>query len=207
MNELNKEYFNDYCYFNLRTNGDKITFDDDDEQDNGIDHWTEGSFQRQGEWLNIILEETVEMSGSSRSALFKKDGTEWVAQFSPELLPGVPDTLIDLNADGKEELIMKERNWNSAGANINYVFYARNPAGEFKKISDIAKSIEGYSPMQFTKDNPSHFSELKYVPSGGVVMIKVNTTRSWWLEQERGSEQEKETITYSWDGTALQIKH
>lgn len=187
--------------------GSKIEFNGDDGQDNGVDHRTAGTFKQRGDWLTVILEETLDMGGGNRSSLFKKEGDEWISKTTPELLPGVPDTLIDLNGDGKEELIMRDRQWNSAGANITYVFYAQNAAGQFKKLSDIAKSTEGYSPMQFSEDNKCIVSELKYALAGDVVVIKISTTRSWWIAQENSSGSEKEVMTYSWDGTTFGIEN
>jgi hypothetical protein len=130
-----------------------------------------GNYQRKNDYLvfNLYFIYWDGIAEGSRTAIYKNDGNNWASIFQEPIVDGVLDTIIDLNNDNVNEIILKVRTVGTRGKDPcdRLVLYGGKNSSLLEKIDVLAERIN--SDGKLIKDYT-----LSYEPSieGSIIAVK-----------------------------------
>lgn len=194
---LMKQKFHEVLYTETKENG-IIVFEDTEEQA-GLS----GSFKLMNNYLVVTIKHSFpDMSYSFSTGIFVNEKNKWVSLLQEDLVFGKLDTLIDLNGDQKNELIIREVLYESTRKRDEYILYAQLTTKIYEKIQTIAID-EMHQTFSYYENNKRIESQLNFEKSGDHILIVVNEHRAW-LNEENGKEATEEvSYKYQWDPPSL----
>jgi hypothetical protein len=138
-----------------------------------------------------------EMTNQFRTGLFGKDPRgNWVSMLDHELIDGIFDTLIDLDQDYNDELIINNKMQTSAGGTDTYILYAVGQKLPYVKVDPFATAVVGANAYV-----ESTACKIEYAP-GTENSIKVTQTTT--STDEGGNAKSRTEINlFHWDGMKL----
>lgn len=127
MNNLSYEAYTE------SKNGDTIKFE---VVDKGFS--MKGIFRRIADYEVVTINEDINKTNTYCTAVFSQENGVWQSVFDNELEPGILDTIIDLNSDGKNEIIIQFYERRATSFDSRLVIYAKKEAQKYKSIGTIA---------------------------------------------------------------------
>jgi uncharacterized protein (TIGR02145 family) len=140
-----------------------------------------GSYQRKNDYLVFKLYFIYwdGIAEGSQTSIYKNDGKEWTSIFQEPIVDGVLDTIIDLNNDKADEIIMSVRTTGTRGKDPcdRLVLYGRKNSFFLEKIDVLAERIN--SDGKLIKDY-----SLSYEPESDGTVIVVKSVEGADLESD-----------------------
>ncbi len=121
-----------------------------------------------GDYEVVTLHETEKDSSKYLSAIFAKENDVWQSVFENDLEPGKLDTIIDLNSDDKNEIIMQYYKRNATGFESKLVVYAKKEGQKYLPIGEIA-------PNYYRSANKKVSSTVELLQVADYTRLFVNT--------------------------------
>lgn len=143
---------------------------------------SEASYRMRG---NVAIVEVSdhddnEMTSGYRSGLFTKENGTWKSMLEHELIRGRVDSVLDLNEDYSEELIVVNDVFGSAGGNSYHILYAVGDKLPYKEIGTFAVDVHPPNALTAGATNV-----IEYVQNKGGMPAIIVTTLTGSTEPER----------------------
>ncbi|HUX97520.1 MAG TPA: WG repeat-containing protein [Bacteroidales bacterium] len=157
----------DNTKYTEKKNGDTVTFEVADKR-----YSLKGYFSQVADYKVVSLYETDNTLGKYLTAIFAHEGGFWQSVFENELENGKLDTIIDLNKDKVDEIILQPYEHMTEGYESKLGIYARKESQKYTQIGLIAPV--NYRGPAFPKISST--AELLQV--GDYTWLFVNTQES-----------------------------
>jgi hypothetical protein len=134
-----------------------------------------GSYRTLNNFLIVALEENREGT-SYYTGIFTREGSNWNSIFEANVIPGTLDTLLDLNSDGKPELIIEYSSNGNDSPSSEQFLYAIKSGEKYERIDRLAATFQSFG---FGRENLAKVSSIRFDNTETEIRIIVDEKRSW----------------------------
>jgi YARHG domain len=168
--------------------------------DDGPDSFLKGIYRIKGNYQIItiqVVKAQDELLTSFSTGIFIRNGTEWKSMFEQDLVEGKLDTIIDLNGDHIDEVIVDDYRESSFMSEGDCFLYAQKNKPFLEKVDKISNRTSGGGLPSYTNSTISYPANER----DDQILIIVNTEKGFPKNDENGSvtmEVHRATTTYRW---------